>query len=116
MKPAPLERDVAREIDAYLTGTLGLTVFRADQGGGRFARRTIGVGLPDRYGILPNGRWWAVEIKRPGARPRANEAKQHAVMRYLAIHGALVILASSVEEVRERLSIRTLFEHQPKGI
>src|ERR1700675_4796663 len=98
-----LERDVARAIDAYLD-TLGLKAFRADQGGGRFSRRTVGVGLPDRFGILPGGRWYAIEIKRPDAKPRANEAKQNATLDYLRAQGALVIVARDVADVHAVLN------------
>lgn len=101
-KSEKLESQVAREIDAYLAA-IGLRVFRVDQGGGRFRRRTVGVGLPDRFGILPSGRWWAIEIKRPGARPRPNEAKQNEVLQYLRQHGALVIVAQSVQDVYHQL-------------
>jgi hypothetical protein len=103
-----LERDVAKAIDAYLTGTLGLRVFRADQGGGRFTKRTVGIGLPDRFGILPNGRMWCIEMKRPGARPRANEAKQNEVRDYLMANGALYIVATSVADVHVVLNTQTL--------
>jgi hypothetical protein len=107
-----LERDVAKEIDRYLTKTLGLRVFRADQGGGRFARRTVGVGLPDRWGVLPNGRLWCVEIKRPGAVARKNEAKQNEVLAYLHANNALVIVASSLAAVHAALNPQTLIEHK----
>jgi len=118
-----LERDVAKVIDAYLTGTLGLRVFRADQGGGRFTKRTAGVGLPDRFGVLANGRMWAIEIKVPGARglkpgtkPRADEAKQHEVRDYLVANGALYITATSVADVHAVLNPQTLAAARAPGI
>jgi hypothetical protein len=100
----PLEANVARQIREYLE-VIGLRVFRADAGVPSFGkpRRSSGVGLPDFFGILPGGRWWAVEVKRPKARPRANEAEQNAVLDHLRAHGALVIVASSVDDVRQAL-------------
>jgi hypothetical protein len=106
-----LERDVAKAIDAYLTGTLGLWVFRTDQGGGRFTKRTTGVGLPDRWGVLPNGRMWCVEMKRPGARRRPNEAKQNKVRDYLVANGAIYITATSLADVHAMLNPQTLHAH-----
>src|SRR5882762_8091372 len=111
-----LERDVAREIDHYLTEMLGLRVFRADQGGGRFKRRSVGVGLPDRWGVLPNGRLWCVEIKRPGAAPRKNEAKQNDVLAWLRANNALVIVATCVADVREKLNHHAVVEHKYQAV
>lgn len=105
-----LERDVARAIDAYLD-TLGLKNLAQRDHGGRFKRRTTGVGTPDRWGVLPGGRHWAIEIKRPDARPRPNEAKQNAVLDYLRSQGALVIVARDVADVHAVLNPQTLQEH-----
>jgi len=112
-----LERDVARAIDAYLD-TLGLRNLGQRDHGGRFKRRTTGVGTPDRWGVLPGGRHWAIEIKRPDARPRANEAKQNENLDYLRKQGALVIVARSVTDVHAELNPRVLLAHraQPKLI
>jgi hypothetical protein len=106
-----LERDVAKAIDAYLTGTLGLRNLGQRDHGGRFRKRTTGVGMPDRWGMLPNGRIWCVEIKapdarglKPGTKPRANEAKQHEVRDYLVANGALYITATSVFDVHAMLN------------
>lgn len=97
-----VEADVARQIREYLERALGLRCFRADAGfaGGRGARRSSSIGLPDLFGILPSGRMWAVEVKRPGARARKNEARQLEVLEYLREQGALVIVARDVVEVQ----------------
>lgn len=105
MKPPYLRRGPIREADVqaqvreYLE-RVGLRCFRADSHAGRGARRTSATGLPDLFGILPGGRWWAVEVKRPGARPRPNEAAQREILEYLRQNGALVVVASDVSEVQ----------------
>jgi hypothetical protein len=106
-----LERDVARAIDAYLTDTLGLTVFRPDPRGKTRWVRPNSAGLPDRFGILPNGRMWCVEVKSPAARPRIDQSKQQATLAYLAANGALVILATSLADVHERLNPQVIADH-----
>jgi len=99
--PAPREADIARTIRQYLE-LRGLKVFRADAGVPSYGRprATASVGLPDFFGILSDGRWWAVEVKRPGARPRSNEARQQAVLEHLRANGALVVVATCVEDVQ----------------
>ena len=93
-----LERDVAVEIRAYLL-RLGLHVFRSHVGTRTAHTRPGSAGLPDFYGILPDGRWWAIEVKAPGARPRKNETAQNEVLSMLFENGAVVVVASSVAEV-----------------
>lgn len=113
-----LERDVAREVFAYLSGTLGLMVLRADPRGKTRWTRPNSAGMPDFYGILPNGRWWACECKatdarglKPGTKGRKNEAKQNEVREHLARNGALYIVASSVADVHQRLNPDVLRRH-----
>lgn len=94
-----LERQVAREIYKYLTETLGLRVFRADPGGRTWRTRPNARGMPDFYGILPGGRWWAIEVKSPDAKPRKDQSAQREILAFLRERGALVIVATSVADV-----------------
>jgi hypothetical protein len=106
-----LEADVARTIRTYLEG-IGLRVLRADPGGRTWRSRPGSRGMPDFYGILPNGRWWCVEVKAPDARRRNDQPAQSELLRYLTANGALMILATSVQDVHERLNPRVIAEHR----
>lgn len=111
-----LERDVAKEIDAYLA-ELGLRVMRSEtrSPGGR-ARKAVRTPLPDRFGILPNGRWWGIEIKAPGARPRKDQEGQREMMRYLLANHALVIYAISIDDVRPHLNAAVIANATPNWV
>jgi len=100
--PAQREADIARTIRMYLE-CKGLRVFRADAGvpSAHRPRKSSSVGLPDFFGVLPGGRMWCVEVKRPDARPRPNEKRQQIVLAYLREQGALVVVATSVYDVRK---------------
>jgi hypothetical protein len=98
--PEVTEASIARDIRAYLERDLGLRVFRANAGASRGRRAGGSTGLPDFFGVLPGGRWWAVEVKKPGAGKRRDEAKQNDTLEHLRTQGALVIVARSVLEVR----------------
>lgn len=93
-----LERDVAKAIDQYLA-RIGLRAFRADPGGKTGRTRPRSAGLPDRFGVLPNGRFWGIEIKGPESRARADQPKQLEVLNYLRVQNAIIIVARSVEDV-----------------
>lgn len=103
--PPKTERDIAREIRAYLESQ-GLRVFRADASLGRNGRRSGATGLPDLFCVLAGGRFLGVEVKKPSARPRADEAKQNDVLDYLREQGAIVIVATSVERLKLELEAR----------
>ncbi len=57
-------------------------------------------GLPDIGGVLPGGRAIHVEIKRPGGKPSPHQVGAIAMLRK---QGALVFVASSVEEAEQGL-------------
>lgn len=52
---------------------------------------------PDRLVLLPGGRLWFIELKRPGARPRPGQVRE---MKRLRQYGQLVAVLASIEEVR----------------
>lgn len=62
----------------------------------------LGVGSPDLVGILaPHGRWFCLELKAPGEKPRKEQRECHAVWRRF---GAFVETATSVDEARAALA------------
>lgn len=93
------EADVARQCVEYCEGVLGLRLFRADPGGKTRRKRPRSAGLPDYFACLPGGRWLALEIKGPDARPRTDQPEQAAVLAYLEAQGALVLRVSSLREL-----------------
>jgi hypothetical protein len=57
-------------------------------------------GCPDIMGQLTDGRYLAIECKRPGGRVRP-EQRQHISI--AADHGAVALIARSIEDVQEAL-------------
>lgn len=102
----PLEKDIQRDILAYLklrkimawrNQTTGIydtkrKTFRANQ--------TM-KGVPDILGILPNGQFLGIEVKRPGGKL---SAEQQMFGAYARLAGAKCFVATSVKEVAEQLS------------
>ncbi len=61
----------------------------------------LGVGTPDLVGALaPFGRWFALEVKQPGKKATAEQAKTHRIWRSFGIFVAVV---HSVEEAEAAL-------------
>jgi hypothetical protein len=104
LPPPKLEREIKKEIRAYLL-SVGLIPLRANAAASRGRRAGGSDGLPDFFGILPGGRWWVIEAKRPGAGKRANEAKQNEVLQHLRDNGAFVVVARSVLEVKTAFAV-----------
>lgn len=106
-KGAMCERDIQKQIAEYLT-LLGGMVIRTNSGGMRLKNRNGS----DRYVRFNNqqgcadlivclrGRFVAVEVKRPGNRPTANQ--ELFAERVHRAQGVAVV-ASSVEELAEQL-------------
>lgn len=99
--PIRTEADITGKIREYLIAR-GLQPFRANAAAFK-GRVNTAQGLPDLFSVLPGGRFLAVEVKKPGAKKRANEAKQQEVLAWLRKQGALVIVARSVEDVEQGL-------------
>lgn len=58
----------------------------------------LGVGSPDLVGILaPSGRWFCLELKQPGEKPRKGQRECHAAWRKF---GAFVAVVTSVDEAK----------------
>jgi hypothetical protein len=86
-------------------GTLpALRLWRANVGVARLGRRVVRFGIPgqgDLTGILPDGRRVEIEVKAAaGRQTSAQRSFQEMIERF---HG-VYILASSVEDVRQRLA------------
>jgi hypothetical protein len=79
--PRPLEAEVQRACVALLESR-GVFLWRNNSrvmkvpgkgGRDRLMRMGGGKGSPDLMGLLPGGRFIAVEVKRPGERPRPDQ-------------------------------------------
>ena len=55
-------------------------------------------GWPDRIVLLPGGRVWFVELKRPGEKPRGQQLLRHAE---LAALGFPVVVLDTKEKVKD---------------
>jgi len=60
-------------------------------------------GWPDIIGCLPGGRFLGIEVKRPGG--KASKEQQQRINQ-IAAKGGLIFLATSVEDVRDKLEER----------
>lgn len=58
-------------------------------------------GIPDIGGVLQGGRYFAIEVKRPGGRL---SPEQKGWIERLSAQGVICIVATSVEDVRRGLS------------
>lgn len=102
--PPPLEKDIQKSILDYLE-LRHVPHWRANTGaawlpgrGGKPQLVRFGFrGVSDILGILPpSGRWLAIEVKRPGKEPTAD---QKWFLTMIRDNGGLVIVAHSVEDV-----------------
>lgn len=97
------ESQIQAAILAYLRarGILCWPQNREKSGRGARGARHVGFrGLPDIGGVLPGGRAIHVEVKRSGGKPSPHQV---GAMQMLAQQGALVFMASSIEQVEEQL-------------
>ena len=53
-------------------------------------------GVPDRIVLLPDGCLWFVELKRPGGKAEAHQAREHARMLKL---GQRVLVLDTIEKI-----------------
>lgn len=109
MKPAPpLEKDIQAAILQYLRlrnvfawrNNSGMQLI-PNKGGGM---RAIRIGLPgsaDILGIMPDGRFLAIEVKRPGKMPTD---EQRAFLGQIEANGGVAVVAHSVDDVISLLS------------
>lgn len=101
--PPPLESSIQRAIFEYLRYE-GIFCFRVNQqgvplhdGSGRW-RRGPTRGISDILGILPGGRFLAIEVKRPGEKPTP---QQEAFLEAVNQSGGLGIVATSIDDVEK---------------
>lgn len=96
------EKDVLKGCLEYLT-SIGAFVWRSNTGSAMFGKRFVRFGQPgvaDVIGVLPGGRFLAVETKREGGKP--SDAQVLFANEVAARHG-FWICAHSVEELIEEL-------------
>ncbi len=63
--------------------------------GGKHATR----GLPDIHGILPSGRFFAIEVKQPGRYPTPEQLQQ---IHEINASGGLAFVARSLKDMEDR--------------
>lgn len=107
--PVPLEAEILSQIIMYLR-VRGCVVWRQNQGAmpavnpatgkRRFVRFASADGISDIIGCLPGGRLLAVEVKRPGGKPRPN---QQAFLDALRAKGAFAVCVDGVGAMEEAL-------------
>lgn len=101
--PVRREADIQREILRYLAMrrvyARRINVGMIPNGRGGF-RSSGMVGISDIIGVLPSGKFLAIECKRPGAKPTPAQAE---FLHRVNMNGGLGFVATSVEDVEERL-------------
>lgn len=103
-----LEKDIQRQILEYLAYQPDIYAWRNNAGmilkehKGKTRAINLGeAGLPDILGVIaPEGRLLGIEVKRPGREPTK---LQQGKIEELRQRGALVFVATSVEDVIEHL-------------
>lgn len=107
----PLERAVQVKILRWLRANVGDVVFHPHNaglaydaaGGSRQRAEGVTAGVSDLIGIVETGplagRFFAVEVKRPGATASEIRSEQLRFGRMVEERGGLFVLATSVEEV-----------------
>lgn len=113
------EAKVGEEVDAYLK-SIGAYLRTIKSDGrklpnGKWIPSTQGRGISDRIGLLPGGRFLAIELKAPG-RLRSATEEQIEFLRNIINLGGIGVVADSVECVRVALtqSREELLETLPK--
>lgn len=105
---APLERDILaaclqllsmRGVFAWRNNSGAVTA--AHKGKRRFVRFGGAPGASDILGVLPDGRFLAVECKRPGNRPTA---EQQSFLDAVSRLGGAAVWVTSVAELQEFLT------------
>lgn len=99
---ASIEAALGAEPDLLLLrNTVGFLKY-VDASDGHERRLTygLGTGSPDLVCLL-SGRWFCLEVKRPGEKPTAAQLKCHDIWRRF---GALVYVVTSAQEARDALA------------
>ena len=102
----PLEKDIQRAVIQYLAFR-GFHVWRNQTQGTWDAKKGIYrnnqtlKGVPDLLGILPKGRFFGIEIKRPGRHLDLHQLRFHQLAN---ISGAFCVCVHSVAEMEAALT------------
>lgn len=88
------ERDVERRLTAAARARGGLCLKLAGTGV---------AGMPDRLVLLPGGRCAFVEVKRPGARPRALQVRRLKALQGLGYPAFVLDSPEAVEGLLDRI-------------
>lgn len=92
------EKDILAEIKTYLSAR-GIFFFRCNTG--RRGGVSFGIkGAPDIIGILPDGRFLAIEVKGPGGKA---SIEQLQFLGEIAKNGGMAFVAFSIDDVARHL-------------
>lgn len=108
---APLERDIQSAILEYLhakrifcwRNNSGMQFLPYTNREGKSRMRALRIGLPgssDILGCLPDGRFLAIEVKRPGNKPTI---EQQEFLDNIASRGGVAFVATSIDDVIAKL-------------
>ena len=109
MSDTPLEKEIQKQILAALE-IAGIFCWRQNQGtvahaktnrhARRFVRFTSKKGVSDIIGCLPDGKFLAIEVKRPGGKLTAD---QEGFLQDVEAHGGVVVVAYCLRDVLSTL-------------
>lgn len=103
LPPKPLEKDIQRAILEYLH-LKKYFCWRNNTGGFKDSRNHFYqfgfIGSGDIFGLLPTGRFFSIEVKRPGSLPTSQQIQ---FMKEVNRNGGLAFVAYSVEDVEMKL-------------
>lgn len=99
MSPSKSESDISAKIQLRAS-ELGARLWRNQSGkyqlaDGRWLSSGLFPGAPDLIGVLPSGKLLAVEVKRPGQKPRPN---QIAAIEFLLTMNCCAGVCKSVQD------------------
>lgn len=107
--PLPLEREIQKQCLEYLQ-IAGFVVWRTNSGTMKrlgadgkvnYIAFTGAKGCSDAIGILrPSGRFLAIEFKRPGCKPNA---EQEGFLQRIRSQGGIALVVTGVEDLRSQL-------------
>lgn len=99
------EAAVGRDIDAYLRSlSIYIRTIKSDGTKTRdgWRKSAQGAGISDRIGVIPGGRFLAVELKAPGKK-RTLTMQQFDFLFRIASAGGCACVADSVDDVKRAL-------------
>lgn len=108
MNSKPLESVVLKQCLEYLK-LKGICAWRQNSGSfagehkgkKRFVKFSGADGITDLVGVLPNGKFIGIEIKRPGGKPKPH---QEEFMRMIIRNNGVAFWVDSVDQLIEKIS------------